>query len=73
MCRKDRHPTTCQKLHRQNETACRVDIPTKVKVLEIGGSQKRVGATDISPPVKNNTDRMNQLVGKTFLLGWRSV
>ena len=22
----------------------------------------KVGATDISPPVKNNTDRMNQLV-----------
>ena len=28
-----------------------------------GGSQTQVGTTDVSPPVKNNTDRMNQLVG----------
>ena len=27
-----------------------------------GGSQTQVGTTDVSPPVKNNTDRMNQLV-----------
>ena len=26
------------------------------------GSRTCVGTTDISPPVKNNTDRMNQLV-----------
>ena len=36
------------------------------------GSQKSVGTTDVSPPVKNNTDRMNQLVGEMFLPGWRS-
>ena len=28
--------------------------------------------TDVSRPVKNNTDRMNQLVGEMFLPGWRS-
>ena len=38
-----------------------------------GGSWTYVGTTDVSPPVKNNTDRMNQLVRKTFLLEWRSV
>ena len=27
-----------------------------------GGSWTHVGTTDVSPPVKNNTDRMNQLV-----------
>ena len=38
-----------------------------------GGSRTHVGTTDVSPPVKNNTDRMNQLFRLTFLLGWRSV
>ena len=38
-----------------------------------GGSQTCVGTTDVSPPVKKNTDRMNQLVRWTFLPGWRSV
>ena len=28
------------------------------------GSQTHVGTTDIPPPVKNNMDRMNQLVGR---------
>ena len=28
----------------------------------IGGSKTHVGTTDVSLPVKNNTDRMNQLV-----------
>ena len=32
-----------------------------------------VGTTDVPPPVKNNTDRMNQVVRKRLLLGWRSV
>ena len=35
-----------------------------------GGSQTQVGTTDVSPPVKNNTYRMNQLFGLMFLLGW---
>ena len=38
-----------------------------------GESQTHVGTKDISSPVKNNTDRMNQLVGLMFLLGWRSM
>ena len=38
-----------------------------------GESRTWVGSTDVSPPVKNNTDRMNQLFGLMFLLGWRSV
>ena len=38
-----------------------------------GGSGTCVGTTDVSSPVKKNTDRMNQLVRKTFLPGWRSV
>ena len=38
-----------------------------------GGSGTHVGTTDVSPPVKNNTDRMNQLFGLTFLMRWRSV
>ena len=28
-----------------------------------GGSQTLAGTTNVSPPVKNNTDSMNQLVG----------
>ena len=28
--------------------------------------------TDVSPPVKNNTERMNQRVREMFLPGWRS-
>ena len=38
-----------------------------------GGSRTCVGTTDVSPPIKNNTDRMNQLFGLTFLIWWRSV
>ena len=38
-----------------------------------GGSRTHVGTTDVSTPIKNNTDRMNQLFRLTFLLGWRSV
>ena len=101
MCRDHRHLTTCQKQHRQNEPAGRVDIPTRVEVHVMGNPdtcrdhrcpttfQKQhrqyepagqvdiatlaevrvtvdpwthVGTTDVSPHVKNNTDRMNQLV-----------
>ena len=29
-----------------------------------GGSQTRVGTTGVSPPVKNNTDRINQLLDR---------
>ena len=38
-----------------------------------GESWTFVGTTDVSLPVKNNTDSMNQLVRFMFLLGWRSV
>ena len=41
--------------------------------LRDGGSRTHVGTTDVSPPGKDNTDRMNQLFRFTFLLGWRSV
>ena len=41
--------------------------------LRDGGSRTWLGTTDVSPPVKNNTDRMNQLFGLTFLMRWRSV
>ena len=37
------------------------------------GSRTCVRTTDVSPSVKNNADRMNQLVRQTFLLGQRSV
>ena len=37
------------------------------------GSRKHVRTTEVSPPVKNNTDRMNQPVRKTFRIWWRSV
>ena len=32
-----------------------------------------VGTTGVPLPVKNNTDRMNQVVRKRLLLEWRSV
>ena len=32
-----------------------------------------VGTTDVSLPVKNNTDSMNQLVRYMFLPGWTSM
>ena len=38
-----------------------------------GESWTCVRTTDVSLPVKNNTDRMNQLVRWTFLPGWRSM
>ena len=68
-----RRLTTCQKQYRQNEPAGRVDVPTGVEVCVTGESQTCVLTTDISPPVKNNTDSINQLVGWTCLLGWRSM
>ena len=43
-------------------SAVEVDVPTVVEV-QVRGSQTHVGTSDVSPPVKNNTDRMNQLVG----------
>ena len=61
MCRDHRCLTACQKQHRQKEPAGQVDIPTRVEVHVMGGSWTGVGTTDVSPPVKNNTDRMNQL------------
>ena len=61
MCRDHRCLTTCQKQHRQNEPAGQVDVSTRVEVRD-WGSQTHVLTTDVSQPVKNNTDRMNQLV-----------
>ena len=57
-----RHLTICQKQYRQNEPAGLVDIPTGVEVRVTGRSQTRVLTTDVSPLVKNNTDRMHRLV-----------
>ena len=37
--------------------AGQVDIPTRVEVR--GDSRTDVGTTDVLPPVKKNTDRMN--------------
>ena len=64
MCRDHRCLANCQKQHRQNEQAGQVDVSTRVEVpvMGDGGSQTCVGTTDVSPPLKNNTDRMNQLV-----------
>ena len=39
MCRDHRHLPACQKEHRQNELAGRVDIPTRVEVLVMGDPQ----------------------------------
>ena len=61
MCRDHTCLTTCQKQHRQNVPAGQIDVPTWVEVC-VMGSRTCVGTTDVSPPVKNNTDRMNQLV-----------
>ena len=35
------------------------------------GSWTCEGTTDVSLPVKNNTDRMTQLVRQTLVTGWR--
>ena len=77
-CRDHRCLTICQKQHRQNELAGQVDIPTRVEVHVIGttgtcqkqhrhswsGRHSYQGGSscDVSLPVKNNTDSMNQLV-----------
>ena len=60
--RDHRRLTICQKQYRQNEPAGRVDIPTGVEVCVTGRSQTRVLTTDVSPLVKNNTDRILRLV-----------
>ena len=60
-CRDHRHVTACQKQHRQSESAGQEDVRTKVEV-PLMGCKTHVGTTDVSLPVKNNTDRMNQLV-----------
>ena len=61
-CRDHKFVTTCQKQHRQNEPAGQVDVPTRVEVRVMGDPSHDVGTTDVLPPVKNNTDRMTQLV-----------
>ena len=63
MCRDHRHLIASEKQYRQNEPAGQVDVPHRVEVHVMGGSETCVGTTDVSPPVKNKTDRMNQLVG----------
>ena len=57
-----RHLIGCQKQYRQNELAGGVEVPTWVDGPGDGRSQTHVGTTDVFPPVKKNTDRMNQLV-----------
>ena len=52
----------CQKKHRQNELPGQVDISYQGGSPCDGGSWTYAGTTDVSPPVKNNTDRMTQLV-----------
>ena len=78
MCRDHKDLTTCQKQHRQNESSWsgrhsyqgggplfqkqHGQIPeTFLPGRSVGRSWTHVGTT-VSPPVKNNTDRMNQLV-----------
>ena len=53
MCRDHRCLTACQKQNRQNEPAGQVDVPTRVEVHVMGGSQTDVGTTDISRSVKS--------------------
>ena len=75
-CRDHRHLTACQKQHRQNEPAGQVDIPTRLEVHVTGDPRHTKGVEvcvmgnldtsrdhrHLTMPVKNNTDRMNQLV-----------
>ena len=61
MCRDHRCLTACHKQYRQNVPAGQIDVPTWVEVC-VMESRTCVGTTDVSPPVKYNTDRMNQLV-----------
>ena len=61
-CRDHRRLMICQKQHRQNDLAGKVDVPTREEVHVTGDSRTHVETTNLSPPVKNNTDRMNQLV-----------
>ena len=53
MYRDHRCLTACQKQNRQNEPAGQVDVPTRVEVHVMGGSQTDVGTTDISRSVKS--------------------
>ena len=57
MSRDHRRLTICQNQYRQNEPAGWLNIPTGVEVRVTGVSQARVGTTDISPLVKNNTEK----------------
>ena len=50
------------KQHGQNELAGQVDISTKVEIRVVGNLDLCRDHRYLSPPVKNNTDRMNQLV-----------
>ena len=59
------------KQHRQNEPAGQVDDPTREEFC-VTGDARHVGTTGVLMPVKNNTDRIKQLVSLTFLAGWRS-
>ena len=61
-CRDHRCLTKCHKQHRQNELDGQVDDPTRVGDLCDGGCQTHAGTRDVLPPVKNNTDRIKQLV-----------
>ena len=50
----------CQKKYRQNEPAGQVDVSTRVKV-RVMGILDMCRDHSVLLPVKNNTDRMNQL------------
>ena len=56
-----RHLTICQKQHRQNEPAHQVDVTTKVEV-RVTGDPDLCRDHRCLMPVKNYTERINQLV-----------
>ena len=60
-CRDHRRLMICQKQHRQNDPAGKVDVPTRRRSMS-RRFWTHVETTNLSQPVKNNTDRMNQLV-----------
>ena len=61
MCRDHRYLSICQKQHRQNEPAVQVDVTARVEVSVMRDPGHVLGP-QMSHRLKNNTDRMNQLV-----------
>ena len=69
MCRDHRYLSICQKQHRQNEPAVQVDVTAWSGRHSYWWRSSVMGIPDmcrdhrcLMMPVKNNTDRMNQLV-----------